>query len=213
MITLAQVRANLRIMPFSSNIRWKFCFYSALNQKLRSRLLELFVRQKTSLRINRVLLQIPNPKTWKYNYSTKLRIRDEKIIYLENKVADFESRVDECETYSSKKFLVMENLPITNDINGKVSTLSLQICASWNSMSTMEPIAAILKPVTPESLEKRNICTSKTCHFSAKWMKDMKKNFGLLGHAILTTVDCCFLEKRFHLNSVRSKPGLKVLPY
>ena len=59
---------------------------------------------------------------------TNLRKKDEQITYPENKVAGLESRVDECETYSSKQYLIMENLPITNDINGNVPHFSHQVC-------------------------------------------------------------------------------------
>ena len=55
-------------------------------------------------------------------------IKEEKNNYLEIKAADLESRMDECETYLSKERLIVQNSPITNDINVNLPPLTHQEC-------------------------------------------------------------------------------------
>ena len=54
----------------------------------------------------------------------QLSIKDEKILSLENRVSDLEARVNECEVYSSKDCIIIENAPL----NPNFEQLELQVC-------------------------------------------------------------------------------------
>ena len=54
----------------------------------------------------------------------KLSIKDEQILSLENRVSDLEVRVNECEIYSSKDCVIIENAPL----NPNIEQLDLQVC-------------------------------------------------------------------------------------
>ena len=62
------------------------------------------------------------------NLLTNLTTKDDQIKALENKFAELEACVDDCEIYSSKDCIIMENIPIKNPENGNVSPLSHQVC-------------------------------------------------------------------------------------
>ena len=76
---------------------------------------------------------------------TNLTIKDEKIKSLENKVAD----LDECEIYSSKDCIIMENLPIKNFNNGNVPPLSHQVCDVLKSYINYETHPSSFKACHP----------------------------------------------------------------
>ena len=80
---------------------------------------------------------------------TNLTIKDEKIKSLENKVADLEARVDECEIYSSKDCIIMEKLPIKNFNNGNVPPLSHQVCDFLKSYINYETHPSSFKACHP----------------------------------------------------------------
>ena len=53
--------------------------------------------------------------------------KDERILVLSNRVAELEERVDECEKYSLKECLIIENLPVVKT-RGNVPLLKQQVC-------------------------------------------------------------------------------------
>ena len=69
-------------------------------------------------------LENPNLRFLISHLLEQLSIKDEKILSLEKRVTDLEVRVKECEAYSSKDCIVIENAPL----NPNIEQLDLQVC-------------------------------------------------------------------------------------
>ena len=142
--------------------------------------------------------------------ATNLRTKDEKTIYLENKVSDLKPRVDECDTYSPKDCLIREKLPTTNDINGDVPPISHQVRDFLKEYFNYETHPSNFKACQLLGLRKNQTYEPATFVKFIYSAKTIKRIFSL-GHSVLTTDYQCSLMESFHLNSVKSKPRLKML--
>ena len=141
-----------------------------------------------------------------------LTIKDEKIKSLENKVADLEARVDECEIYSSKDCIIMENLLIKNCNNGNVPPLSHQVCDFLKSYINYETHPSSFEACHPLGSWKNGTFAPavivKFVYFGEK-MSFMAVNLGYQGHQTLLMVKLCTSKRGSHPNSVKSKTNPK----
>ena len=84
---------------------------------------------------------------------------------MENEIADLESSMDDCETFSSKVCLIMKNIRITNDIDGNVQPLKHQVwvCDLLKQCVNYETNPSNFETCHPRDPGKTNVCTSNSC--------------------------------------------------